>query len=59
MVIPDGTTFLTLVNFTGFTIWLFYAAMFLAVIVLRFRVRPKRKTLECIYCPLIYAFYCA
>ena len=36
MVIPDGSSFSTLMGYTGFTIWLIYGMAFIAVIVMRF-----------------------
>jgi len=57
MVLPDGSTFTTLVNFTGFTIWLFYAAMFLALIVLRFR-SDGRGLYRAYRVPLVIPVFC-
>jgi len=37
MILPDSSTFSTLVNFLSFTSWIFYGATFLSVIVLRYR----------------------
>ena len=44
MVLPEGSTFGTLISFTGFTIWLFYGMLFLSVLILRFK--EPAKTLE-------------
>ncbi|CAG5097298.1 Oidioi.mRNA.OKI2018_I69.XSR.g15013.t1.cds [Oikopleura dioica] len=58
LLIPENSNFLTLVNFTGFTIWIFYGMAFAAVLILRWKcpdIRRRYKILP-ILCALVALF---
>jgi len=53
LLIPENSNFITLVNFSGFTIWMFYGMVFISVLVLRYRQPDLRRPYSV---PLIFDF---